>query len=93
MTTPPQTQDSASVTALLVSHDGVRWLPAVLDALAAQPLDDQLGTSVGAAGVDGEDVVQWPGLVSQTVEDRRQPAGAVVADQYGGHHDAVRGRS
>src|SRR5689334_497730 len=28
--------DGATVTAVLVSHDGSRWLPAVLDALATQ---------------------------------------------------------
>jgi GT2 family glycosyltransferase len=36
VTTLGQTQDGAAVTAVLVSHDGSRWLPAVLDALAAQ---------------------------------------------------------
>lgn len=36
MTTPDQAPDGTSVTVLLVSHDGGRWLPAVLDAIAAQ---------------------------------------------------------
>lgn len=35
-TTPGKTHDGATVTAVMVSHDGSRWLPAVLDALAAQ---------------------------------------------------------
>ena len=36
MNTLGQAQDSATVTALLVSHEGARWLPAVLDGLAGQ---------------------------------------------------------
>jgi GT2 family glycosyltransferase len=36
VTTHRQAPDGATVTALLVSHDGARWLPAVLDGLAAQ---------------------------------------------------------
>ncbi len=36
MTTHGQAQRGATVTALLVSHDGSRWLPAVLDGLAGQ---------------------------------------------------------
>ena len=42
--------DGVVVTALLVSHDGARWLPAVLDGLADQtrPLDHVVAVDTGS---------------------------------------------
>ena len=39
-----------TVTALLVSHDGARWLPAVLDGVAAQnrPVDAFVAVDTGS---------------------------------------------
>ncbi len=49
-----------TVTALLVSHDGARWLPAVLDGLAAQtrPVDRASSPSTPAAGTSSADLLR-----------------------------------
>lgn len=42
-----------TVTALLVSHDGARWLPAVLDAVAAQTVTPTRFVAVDTGSTDG----------------------------------------
>ena len=82
MTTPPQTQDSASVTALLVSHDGVRWLPAVLDALAAQtrPADCVLAVDTGSTDGSAELIAERLGGDRLVTAPERTPFGRAVAE-------------
>ena len=50
MTTLGPAPDGVVVTAVLVSHDGARWLPAVLDGLADQtrPLDHVVAVDTGS---------------------------------------------
>jgi len=52
VTTPLPTLDGASVTAVLVSREGARWLPAVLDGLAAQTRPPDRVVAVDTASTD-----------------------------------------
>ncbi|MGZ4457436.1 MAG: glycosyltransferase family 2 protein, partial [Nocardioides sp.] len=47
---------TASVTALLVSHDGAQWLPTVLDALSAQTrrVDRSVAVDTGSKDASGD---------------------------------------
>ncbi len=53
MTLPDPAHRSAPVTALLVSHDGGRWLPAVLDAVTAQTRTPDRLLAVDTGSTDG----------------------------------------
>ncbi len=53
MTTPRPAPDAAQVTVLLVSHEGARWLPAVLDGLVAQTRAPDHCVAVDTGSTDG----------------------------------------
>ncbi len=53
MTTPRPAADTAQVTVLLVSHEGARWLPAVLDGLVAQTRAPERCVAVDTGSTDG----------------------------------------
>src|SRR3954452_5879865 len=68
------------VTAVLVSHDGARWLPEVLEALAAQTRKPERFVAADNASVDGSAQIITdtigPGTVLQVA--RAAPLGDAV---------------
>ncbi|WP_051549116.1 glycosyltransferase family 2 protein [Nocardioides sp. URHA0032] len=66
----------SSVTALLVSHDGSRWLPAVIDGLTAQttPVDAVLGIDTGSKDESAELVERAFGAVLSAPSSTSFPA-------------------
>ncbi len=69
------------VTAVLVAHDGARWLPAALTALAAQsrPPDRLVAVDTGSTDATAELLAAAPGLDAVLVLPRRTGFGAAVA--------------
>jgi GT2 family glycosyltransferase len=76
-----QTQDGATVTALLVSHDGGRWLTAVLDGLAAQTRRPDRVVAVDTGSEDGSE---------QLLRDRIGPGSVRTAPARSSYGAAVR---
>ena len=69
MTSPPADPQRALVTALLVTHEGARWLPAVLDGLTSQrrPVDRVVAVDTGST--DGSADLVRDRLAAQLVGD------------------------
>ena len=82
MTTDGQTEHGAAVTALLVSHDGARWLPTVLDGLAAQTRSPDHVVAVDSGSSDASPRLLRDGLGAASVHSapaHTSYAGAVNA--------------
>ncbi len=60
---------TTTVTALLVSHDGARWLPAVLDGLGRQTRCPDRVLAVDTGSADGADALLRERLGAEAVQD------------------------
>ncbi len=76
---------TATVTALLVSHDGARWLPAVLDGLTAQTRQPDRVVAIDTGSTDASASLLTDRLGAESVlsAPTRTPYGEAVASALG----------
>jgi GT2 family glycosyltransferase len=82
-TTPAPTPEPAApvvVTAVVVAHDGARWLPGLQAAVGAQdrPLDLLVAADTGSTDGSADRLVDWVGPDAVATCDRAAGFGAAV---------------